>query len=88
MELGKNLENLRPKEVKFGLIAIDPEQEGSMKDILHLCVYHEPPTMEDLISLRKELQENPQFGLTHIAHRIEFLAAPDDVLQSFIDSIK
>jgi hypothetical protein len=44
--------------------------------------------MEDLISLRKELQENPQFGLTHIAHRIEFLAAPDDVLQSFIDSIK
>jgi len=87
MEAEKNLEELDPMDIKFGLIAIDPEQEGEMIDVLHFCGYPEQPTLVEIQSLRKELEEDPEFGLTDIAHRLEIIPAPDHIVQEFIQKI-
>jgi len=84
----KNLEELDPKDIKFGLIAIDPEQEGDMKDVLHFCGYWHQPTLVEAEDLKRELAEDPEFGLTDIAHRLEIIPAPDHIIQEFIKEIK
>ena len=88
MEAEKNLEELDPKEIKFGLIAIDPDQEGEMKDVLHFCGYWNQPTLVDVESLKKELAEDPEFGLSDIAHRLEIIPAPENIIREFIEGIK
>ena len=87
MESEKNLEELDPKDIKFGLIAIDPEQEGEMVDVLHFCGYWNQPTLVDVENLRKELAEDPEFGLTDIAHRLDIIPAPDYIVQEFVQQI-
>jgi hypothetical protein len=87
METEKNLEELDPKNIKFGLIAIDPEQEGDMKDVLHFCGYWNQPTLVEVESLKKELAEDPEFGLINIAHRLEIIPAPDDIMEMIIKDI-
>lgn len=88
MEAEKNLEELDPKEIKFGLIAIDPDQEGEMKDVLHFCGYWNQPTLVDVESLKKELAEDLEFGLSDIAHRLEIIPAPDHIVQGFVQQIR
>jgi hypothetical protein len=87
METEKNLEELDPKNIKFGLIAIDPEQEGDMKDVLHFCGYWNQPTLVEVESLKKELAEDPEFGLIDISHRLEIIPAPDDIMEMIIKDI-
>jgi hypothetical protein len=77
-----------PKEIKYGLIAIDPEQKGEMLDILHFCGYWNQPTKIDADLLRKELMEDNSFGLTEIAQRLDILPCPEDILQEFIKEIQ
>jgi len=81
------MENHDPKEIKYGLIAIDPEQEGEMKDVLHFCGYWEEPTKNDADSLRDELMTDEEFGLTEIAHRLDILPAPEYIVKEFIDEL-
>ena len=81
------MENHDPKEIKYGLIAIDPEQEGEMKDVLHFCGYWEETTKNDADSLRDELMTDEEFGLTEIAHRLYILPAPDYIVKEFIDEL-
>ncbi len=88
MEAEKNLEELDPMDIKFGLIAIDPEQEGEMLDVLHFCGYWEQPTLIEVESLRKELVDNPEFGLSEIAHRLDIIPAPDYLVQEFANQIR
>lgn len=77
-----------PQEIKYGLIAIDPIQEGEMKNVLHFCGYWEQPTLIDVESLRKELAEDPEFGLTEIAHRLEIIPASEEIVKDFIKEIE
>jgi len=77
-----------PQEIKYGLIAIDPIQEGEMKNVLHFCGYWEQPTLIDVESLRKELAEDPEFGLTEIAHRLEIIPASEEIIRDFIKEIE
>ena len=87
MKSSENSQKYNPKDIKFGLIAIDPDQEGEMKDILHFCGYWEQPTPVDAESLRKELVENPEFGLTEIAHRLDIIPAPGNIIEMTIKDI-
>jgi hypothetical protein len=77
-----------PKDIKYGLIAVDPTEEDEMLTILHFCGYWNEPTQADADALRKELAEDPEFGLTDIAHRLIIFPAPDDILQHFISEIE
>lgn len=77
-----------PKGIKYGLIAVDPLQEGEMKDILHFCGYWEKPTEIDAEYLKKELMEDEEFGLTDIADRLVIFDAPDYIVQEYIKEIK
>ena len=76
-----------PKDIKYGLIVIDPTQEGDMLDILHFCGYWKEPTKEDADSLREELISDEEFGLTEIAHRLDILPAPDYIIKHYIENI-
>ena len=75
------------KDMKFGLIVIDPTQEGEMMDILHFVGYWNKPTKKDADSLREELMTDEEFGLTEIAHRLDILPAPDYIVEEFMKDL-
>ena len=81
------MNNLNPKEIKYGLIVIDPTQKGDMMDILHFVGYWNKPTKKDAESLREELMVDEEFGLTEIAHRLDILPCPDYLLKEFVNDI-
>ena len=72
-----------PKEITHGLIAVDPTQEGEMLDILHFAGYWTEPSKEDAESLREELMNDEEFGLTDIAHRLDILPATKDIVEEY-----
>ncbi len=78
-------ENLNPKDIKYGLIVIDPTEDDEYKNILHFVGYWDEPSKEDVDSLREELMSDEEFGLTEIAHRLEILPAPDYIIKRFIN---
>ncbi len=78
---------LNPKDIKYGLMVIDPTQEDEMMDILHFVGYWEKPTKSDADSLRQELMVDEEFGLTEIAHRLDILPAPDYIVQEYVNMI-
>lgn len=82
-----NEENYNPKDIKFGLIAVDPTQEGDDLDVLHFCGYWNQPTLVDVESLREELKTSPEFGLSDIADRLEIIPAPDWLIQEYIEGM-
>ena len=75
------------KDVKYGLIVIDPIQEGEMMDILHFVGYWDKPTKKDADLLREELMTDEEFGLTEIAHRLDILPAPNYIVKQYINEI-
>jgi hypothetical protein len=75
---------MKIKDIKYGLIVVDPEEEGEEKSVLHFCGYENKPTKEDINSLFYELEENESFGLSHIVKRLLIIEADD----AFIESIK
>jgi hypothetical protein len=75
------------KDIKFGLLAIDPNEEGEHKTILHFCGYWDEPNQEDAESLLDELKTDREFGLTDIADRLIIIKCPEDLLQNFINDI-
>ena len=75
------------KDIKYGLMVIDPTQEGEMMDILHFVGYWNKPTKNDANSLREELMEDEEFGLTEIAHRLDILPAPDYIVKEYVERI-
>jgi hypothetical protein len=81
-------ENQSFKDIKYGLMVIDPTQEGEMMDILHFVGYWKKPTKTDADSLREELINDEEFGLTEIAHRLDILPAPDYIVEEFINGIE
>jgi hypothetical protein len=81
-------ENQSVKDIKYGLMVIDPTQEGEMMDILHFVGYWKKPTKTDVDSLREELINDGEFGLTEIAHRLDILRAPDYIVKEFINGIE
>jgi hypothetical protein len=72
------------KDIKYGLMVIDPTQEGEMMDIIHFVGYWEEPTKENADQLREELMTDEEFGLTEIAHRLDILPAPDYIVEEFM----
>jgi len=80
-------EQPNPKDIKYGLIAIDPTQEGDMLDILHFVGYWNKPTKSDADGLREELMTDESFGLTETAHRLAIFPAPDYIVKHYIENI-
>jgi hypothetical protein len=76
-----------PKDIKYGLMVVDPNQEGEMLDIIHFVGYWEKPTKLDADSLRKELMIDEVFGLTEIAHSLDILPAPDHIVEKYVKEI-
>lgn len=77
-------EELNIKDIKYGLIVVDPTQADDMMDILHFVGYWSKPTKTDADSLREELMTDEEFGLTEIAHRLDILPAPDYIVNEFM----
>ena len=72
------------KDIKYGLIVVDPNHSGENLDILHFCGYWNKPSKKDAEHLKEELLNDEEFGLTEIAHRLEILPAPDYIVKEFI----
>lgn len=70
-------------QFNYGLIVIDPTQEGDDFNILHFCGYWEKPNEKDAEFLMEELKTDPEFGLTDIADRLEILPAPDYIVEEY-----
>ena len=78
---------LDPKDIKYGLIVIDPKQETEMFEILHFCGYWNEPTQTDVDNLRQELMTDTEFGLTEIMERLDIIPAPDYIIEQFVKDI-
>jgi hypothetical protein len=78
---------LNPKDIKYGLMVVDPTQEGEMMDIIHFVGYWKEPTKNDATQLREELMTDEEFGLTEIAHRLDILPAPDYIVEEFMKDL-
>jgi hypothetical protein len=79
---------LNPKDIKYGLMVVDPTQEGEMMDIIHFVGYWKEPNENDAAQLREELMTDEEFGLTEIAHRLDILPAPDYIVEEFMKDLK
>ena len=81
--------NPKLKDIKYGLIVIDPEEnpKSDHYNILHFCGYWEEPTQQDVDNLREELRTTEEFGLTDIAHRIEILPCPDYLVYEYMKDV-
>ena len=73
---------------KYGLMVINPKQEGEMMDILHFAGYWRKPTQSDIDSLREELHDEPEFGLQEIWDIVEILPTPPEILELYQDELK
>jgi hypothetical protein len=53
-------------KIKYGLIAVsqspEDKKDGKLK-VLHFCGYECPPNDDDMESLKKELNADPEFNL-------------------------
>jgi hypothetical protein len=78
---------MNPREIKYGLIVIDPSQEGDMFSILHFAGYWNEPKQADVDDLRRELAEDKSFGLTLLIDQLEILPAPDYIVQQAVKDI-
>jgi hypothetical protein len=76
-----------PKDIRYGLIVVDPTQKGENMDILHFVGYWEKPTRDDAVSVMQELASDEEFGLIDIAHQLEIFPAPDEIVRQYIDLI-
>ena len=76
-----------PRDIKYGLIVVDPNQDGDMLGILHFTGYWEEPTQTDVENLRKELAEDKRLGLTLLIDQLEILPAPDYIVQQAVKDI-
>ncbi len=76
------------KDIKYGLIVVDPTQESEMMDILHFVGYWTKPTKNDANLLREELMTDKEFGLTEIAHRLDILPAPDYIVKEYVKDLE
>jgi hypothetical protein len=75
------------KDIKYGLVALDPLEEGDSKTVLHFVGYWSKPEQFDADALKTELMTNEQFGLTEIAHRLEILPAPDYIVEEYVKEV-
>ena len=73
-------------DIKYGLMVLDPSQEGEMLDILHFVGYWDQPTQQDTDALREELRTDETFGLTEMADKVIIIPAPDEIVKEFIES--
>ena len=76
------------KDIKYGLIVVDPTQESEMMDILHFVGYWTEPTKNDAKLLREELMTDEEFGLTEIIYRLDILPAPDYIVKEYVKDLK
>ena len=78
---------LNPTDIKYGLMVVDPTQEGEMMDIIHFVGYWTAPPKNNAAQLREELMTDEEFGLTEIAHRLDILPAPDYIVEEFMKDL-
>lgn len=71
-------------DVKYGIVAINPEND----EIVHFCGYVTPPTPETFVELKKEIRNDPEFGLEDVVDDLIFREANNDELNMFKEVIQ
>ena len=58
------------EDYKYGIAVFDSKiQDQKYVDLVHIALYKEKPTENDMNSLKEELKNDPEFGLTKISER-------------------
>lgn len=74
------------EKFKYGIMVIDPQKVSEDGyEVIHFVGYWEEPKDADIINLREELRNNPEFGLTDIIDRLEMYPATPDCLKFYND---
>lgn len=76
------------EKFNYGLIVVNPKQEGDNLDILHFVGYWEQPTQSSIDDLRMELKEDEEFGLSDIIHELEILPAPQYIVDDYWEIVQ
>ena len=77
-----NLDNKTIQDITHGIVAVRKDDTKNEIHVLHFCGYFEEPSAAAYDDLRRELEEDPEFGLT--GQEFELVAAT----QEMIDHVK
>jgi len=78
---------LEPKDMKFGLIAVDRRELDSDPNseavILHFCGYGSKPTQQDIDLFFNTMATTPEFGVMDIMEHIDVYEAEDSIIEQY-----
>ena len=74
---------MNPKDIQYGLVVVDPLQEGENKDVLHFVGYFEEPDKSDINNLRDELTNDPEFELQERIGELDIIRASEETVEFF-----
>jgi len=57
----------------WSVIAVKPRQEDEELKLLHLVLYHDKPTNDDMDCLEEELQTDQQLGMVGVEYELMIL---------------
>lgn len=72
-------EDKKVQDITHGIVAVRRDDKKNEMYVLHFCGFFEEPSAADYDSLRKELEEDPEFGLTD--QEFELIAATPQMLE-------
>jgi hypothetical protein len=74
-----SLEDKTIQDITHGLVAIRRDDKKNEIHVLNFCGFFEEPSVADYHSLRKELEEDPEFGL--IGQDFEIIEATAEMIE-------
>lgn len=77
--------------IKYGIVAytLDANKELPTINVLHFCGYEAPPTQQDIDSLARELNTDPEFDLVgRIGKDVLLMPAKDWMIREMAKQVK
>ena len=66
------------QDITHGIVAVRRDVKKNEIQVLHFCGFFEEPSAASYDDLRRELEEDPEFGL--VDQEFELIAATDDMI--------
>lgn len=74
-----SLDDKSVQDITHGLVAVRKDEAKNELQVLHFCGFFEEPSVADYNSLRKELEEDSEFGL--VGQEFEIIEATSEMLE-------
>lgn len=75
-------EDFAPKEMRFGMIAVEKASKKiDIEDVLHFVGFFDEPSESDYKAIREELETFPEFGL--VGTEFDLIPSPPEIFDFY-----